>query len=99
MSIFSRLSLAFAVLTGSDPSQELQMQLTKVQAQVDELTAALNKAASAKAADQSQIHSLQASLDAANATVTDLQTQLADAETQITTLLQPVVDQANALAA
>jgi hypothetical protein len=42
---------------------------------------------------------LQASLDAANATVTDLQTQLADAETQITTLLQPVVDQANALAA
>lgn len=74
------------------------MQLTKVQAQVDELKAALDKAAAAKAVDHSNIQTLQANLDAANAKVTDLQTQLADAETQITALLQPVVDQANALA-
>jgi chromosome segregation ATPase len=102
MSLFQRISLAFAVLAGRTipaDDKELQMELAKVKAQVAELTSALDRAAANKAADAGTIAGLSAKLNEANASVEALTQQISAAEAQIVELLQPVVDQANGLAA
>jgi peptidoglycan hydrolase CwlO-like protein len=94
MNISQRLLLAWAVLTGrfSPTDQtETEMELKRVKAQVDELNAALARAAS----QQSSLVAENGKLTADN---TDLQQQLTDAESQIVELLQPAVDAADALA-
>lgn len=74
------------------PSQtEVQMAFEKVQAAVQELEDALTRAAANAAAQAQAVTDAQSAEAAA-------QSALADAEDQIVNLLQPAVDQANALA-